>query len=511
MADANSVSPGLATLGAGGWTVTEPSAGGRFGSVGVLTPQQTLAIQALVSGAGDDMTVVLIGDSHTRRNGPTMSDKSASSVGYELTDAFTTPSTASIYYGTDGYFVAANSLLGYPFRILHNTSVGGENIAQINARIPSAMAKYRPAYAVYMAGTNDVQASGVNSIPTADDAAAAAIAGIQAGWDAILSYGATVLTYTVPPRTSLNGFQRRVWAQVNSWIRSNVSRGKYGRVYLAGDAAKAAGNPATGDWLTSGQYGAVASANSGDNIHASAYGYYLIGCESAARLQPLIKFKRQGLSSPELFYDATNGNNPFGNLLTNGKMLGTAGTQVAPATGSIPDSWAVQATPTAPTGGTIGTSKVTRGITTNDASQVEEFGEWLQVSMTGGTTAGVLQIVQELPQSAANAWAAGDVISASLQFETDETNWSQAGVGATPPILVIQFNSNGSNGSLSYQLNAPPGVQGRLPSGSIRTPEAVIPVGTTRIFVRVYFRGQGTWRISDVDCRLSADRKATLV
>ena len=50
MADANSVSPGLATLGAGSWTVTEPSAGGRFGSVGVLTPQQILATQALVSG-----------------------------------------------------------------------------------------------------------------------------------------------------------------------------------------------------------------------------------------------------------------------------------------------------------------------------------------------------------------------------------------------------------------------------------------------------------------------------
>ena len=94
------------------------------------------------------MTVVLIGDSHTRRNGPTMSDKSASSVGYELTDAFTTPSTASIYYGADGYFVAANSLLGYPFRILHNTSVGGETIAQINAGIPSAI-KHRPAYAVH--------------------------------------------------------------------------------------------------------------------------------------------------------------------------------------------------------------------------------------------------------------------------------------------------------------------------------------------------------------------------
>lgn len=72
MADANSVSPGLATLGAGGWTVTEPSAGGRFGSVGVLTPQQTLAIQALVSGAGRLRTfpvrVATFGDSTANLN-----------------------------------------------------------------------------------------------------------------------------------------------------------------------------------------------------------------------------------------------------------------------------------------------------------------------------------------------------------------------------------------------------------------------------------------------------------
>ena len=59
MADANSVSPGLATLGAGGWTVTEPSAGGRFGSVGVLTPQQTLATQALVSVDGNQPSATL--------------------------------------------------------------------------------------------------------------------------------------------------------------------------------------------------------------------------------------------------------------------------------------------------------------------------------------------------------------------------------------------------------------------------------------------------------------------
>src|SRR5574343_982085 len=63
MADANSISPGLATLGAGGWTVTEPSAGGRFGSVGVLTPQQTLATQALVSGARNPVNFLSNGQS----------------------------------------------------------------------------------------------------------------------------------------------------------------------------------------------------------------------------------------------------------------------------------------------------------------------------------------------------------------------------------------------------------------------------------------------------------------
>src|SRR5574343_1008484 len=63
MADANSVSPGLATLGAGGWTVTEPSAGGRFGSVGVLTPQQTLATQALVSVARNPVNFLSNGQS----------------------------------------------------------------------------------------------------------------------------------------------------------------------------------------------------------------------------------------------------------------------------------------------------------------------------------------------------------------------------------------------------------------------------------------------------------------
>lgn len=485
------------------------------GQVGLNADSQVIdEAGSPVSGGGvstAEAAAVLFGDSHTRRNGPTMSDKTTSLVGYELTDTFTTPASASIYFGSDGYFVIANTLLGFPFRILHNTAVGGETIAQINARIPAAMAKYRPAFGVYMAGTNDAQDAGITTSAAADTAVANAIAGIQAGWTSILGYGAVVLAYTLPPRTSLNGFQRRVWAQINSWIRSNVGRRSFKNVYLAGDAAKAAGNPATGNWLASGEYGAVATTNSGDNIHGTTYGYYLIGCESAGRLQQLIRFKRQGLNAPELFYDATNGNNPYGNLLTNGKLLGTSGTQVAPATGTVPDSWAVQATPTAPSGGTIVTSKVSRGISTNDASAVEEFGEWFQVSMTGGTTAGQLQIMQEIPQSSANAWAPGDVISAALQFETDETNWSQSAVGASAPIVVVEFNANGGNGKLSYQLNGAPGVQGRLPSGTLRTPEAVIPAGTTRIFVRVYFRGQGTWRISDADCRLSPDRKATLV
>lgn len=448
------------------------------------------------------LSVVLFGDSHTARNGPTLSSNAASSPGYKLSD--TISGGAYVYFGGDGYFSLANTILNAPFRILYNAAVGGETISQINARIPATLDTYLPMFATYMAGTNDIQSSSITNIATADTAAAAAIAGIQAGWNAIIAKGSTVLAFTIPPRTGLSGFQRRTWAQVNSWIRqyAKVTSG----VYLAGDAAAACGNPSTGDYLTSGQYGTVASANSGDNIHASTYGYYLIACDTARRLTPIIQFKRQALNSPELAYGATNGNNPYGNLLINGKMLGTAGTQTAPATGTVPDSWEVQATPTAPSGGTIVTSKVSRSITSNDATQVEELGEWFQVSMTGGTTAGVLALNQEIQQLSGGAWAVGDLVQFSLQFETDETNWGQGAVGAVPPILEIQFSPNGSVGLGTFQLNGAPVVAGRIPSGVACTPEVKIPAGITRIFCRVIFRGKGTWRISDLNMRRITDR-----
>lgn len=454
-----------------------------------------------------DNTVVLFGDSHTRRNGPTLSTKSASLVGYELTD--TVSGAAQVYFGGDGYFVMANTILKGAFRILHNTAVGGETISQINDRIDTALNKYRPRYAVYMAGTNDIQSSSITSISTADTAAASAIANIAQGWAKIRSYNVIVLAYTITPRTGLSGFQRRTWAQVNSWIRKNANTTP--GVFLAGDSAKAAGNPSTGNWLESGEYGAVATTNA-DSIHATSYGYYLIGCESARRLTAILpSIQSPSLNSPELAYDATNGNNPLGNLLINGKMLGTGGTQTAPATGTVADSWTVQATPTIPVSGTIVTSKVTRSISSNDATQVAHLGEWQQVSMTGGSTAGVLALQQEIQNLSGGAFAIGDVVCATLQFETDETNWSQAGVGAAAPIVEIQFGPNGGVGVGTYQLNGAPGVVGRIPSGVAKSPEVVIPAGLTRIFIRVLFRGQGTWRISDVDFRKVPDRTLTLV
>lgn len=478
-----------------------------------LSNTTSSAIEQLVAGAGVaatavvDTTTVIFGDSHSRRNGPTLSSKSSSLVGYELTDVIS--AGAQVYFGVDGYFVIANTILNGAFRVVFNSAVGGETIAQVNARIPTAMAKYVPRFAVYMAGTNNIQDAGIISIATADSAAAIAIAGIAEGWAAIRSYGAIVLAYTITPRTGLTGFQRRAWSQVNSWIRQNV--GKTVGVYLAGDSAAAAGNPNTGDWLASGEYGAVTTTNA-DNIHATAYGYYLIGCESAARLKALFPFlKQQVLNSPELAYDVTNGNNPYGNLLVNGKMLGTGGTQTAPATGTVATSWTVQATPSAPSGGTIVTSKVARAITSADATEVTEIGEWQQVSMTGGTTAGVLQLQQEIQALSGGAWAIGDVIVASLQFETDAANWSEATVGAYPPILEIQLSPNGSIGVGTYILNGAPAVVGRIPSGTSLSPEFVIPTGLTRIFVRVIFRGQGTWRVSDINLRKVHDRTLTLI
>ena len=490
------------------------------GLVPVLYDQQTGNMSAAgspVSGYGIgvsanwfDNTTLLAGDSHTRRVGPTLSSKSASLVGYELTD--TVSGGAQVYFGFDGYFALANTMLNCPFRIVHNLSVGGETIAQVSARLAVALAKYRPRFTVWMAGTNNVQDAGITSITTADTAAAAAIADTGAAWAKCTAAGSVVLAYTIPPRTTLSGFQRRVWSQLNNWIRQNASKTR--GVFLAGDAAKAAGNPGTGNWLASGEYGAISTADL-DSIHGTAYGYYLIACESVPRLQTIVPFKRQGIAAPDLAYDATNGNNPLGTLLINGKMLGTAGSAVAPQTGSVPGSWTVQATPTAPTGGagTIVPSKVTRGISTDDAPQVEELGEWLQVTMTGGTTgAGIIAFTQETQAlGSGGAWAIGDVVQFSVQFETDSTNWNQGGFGALPPILEIQFGPNGGTGIGGFQLNGAPSTVGRMPSGVAMTPEVVIPAGITRLFVRILLRGQGVWRLSNAVLRRIPDRTATLV
>lgn len=478
--------------GAGSVVSQNPSTGSLLGANGYRIKE---------GGNWFDNTVVLFGDSHTLRNGPIWTARSGG-PGYELTDDLAGGQWA--FGGMDGYFNQAQIIANWPFRVLYNAAVGGETIAQINARIDAAMKKYQPKFAVYMGGTNNVQDSGITSIATADAAVATAISDIQTGWNKILSYGAVVLAYTIPPRTGLSGFQRRAWSQVNRWIRQNV--GKIQGVYLAGDAAKAAANPTTGDWLASGEYGAIVTTNSGDSIHGSTYGYYLIGCESAARLNALFTSRRQGLSTPDLAYDITNGNNPYGNLLTNGKLLGTGGNPASPQTGLIPDGWLVQATPTAPTGGTIVTSKVARNITSADATGVEEVGEWLQVTMTGSSGEGNMHLRQDI---SGNAWAVGDVISASLQFETDAAGWNNAAAGASDIILTVEFNGNGSNGRISYSQNASAVQMGRKPSGTIRTPEAKIPAGTTVVYVRIYFRGQGTWRISDVDLSRVPDRTAT--
>lgn len=113
MADANSVSPGLATLGAGGWTVTEPSAGGRFGSVGVLTPQQTLATQALVSGARNPVNFLSNGQSLSTAfvDGPSPWVRLAgpnqfSAAPWAYSTELTTPNAAAAYVS------AANTTAG---------------------------------------------------------------------------------------------------------------------------------------------------------------------------------------------------------------------------------------------------------------------------------------------------------------------------------------------------------------------------------------------------------------
>ena len=430
----------------------------------------------------DRNTICLIGDSITLRNYPT-------------------PTSSLLYYGGDGYFARANCRLGWPFEVAGIFGVSGENSTQILARVDSQVTPLAPKYCLVLAGTNDVTDDAIPVETT--------ILNLSAIYEKLNKAGIIPIKATIPPRNVASsgmsaGRKKKIFA-INRWIRES-SKSYENRVV---DFFKAVANPATGEWIAAGEYGALSNSTS-DGIHPTDYGADLMALEIVSRFTGIVSnntVSGGSGASYDIMYDATNGADVNGNIIQNGGFLGTGGTLAGSATGSLATSWVVQ-NGVVPSGAGEGAG----AVTLSKVARTGQFGEWQQITISGGdagNTAGRLSmnvrdvVSQNGVALSADTWQPGDQVYAQCAFETDASGWGGAS-GTSDCLLAMELECWNAGTLLMTkwaQNAAASSNRSRMPSGIMRTPIATIPAGTTRIYLWLHFRGKGTVRFADAEVR----------
>jgi lysophospholipase L1-like esterase len=410
----------------------------------------TAAIAALpgtygaIAGSKRRNLIVLVGDSITNQN----TDYNESAAG-------------QYWYSNRGYFSWANVLLRHRFALAGPSATDGEygagglTTTSLVASGDVTLAAAADAdWAIVHIGTNDITAGGTT--------AAAIAARILAIWQTLTASGKRVIATTILPR-NFAGDTGAMWQMVrdtNRIIRANavITQG----VILC-------------DW-----YGALLDATTGligttytaDGIHPNAIGAGRLGKVLADLLTPIVP----------TFEDLGQDNTDTLDVLTNGLMTGTTGTKTgAQVSGTVATGWTVTQTGT-PT--SVVCSKVAR---------TDVFpGEWQQVVCTAAAvTDGCDLTGQNL--NVGTDWQIGETYYASVEFETDAAGWDARGFFANLVVLTTtaQANDMYSNSSERAAMTA---ALYRPTSGVLRTPSILVPSGATRLQLRLWHYGSGTYR-----------------
>lgn len=199
-------------------------------------------------------------------------------------------------------------------------AVGGKTVAEMRSeQLPSALADDLDLCIVH---------GGRNGISGTAGVKEAIVADLEAIYDALRENGTFVVA--IPIRTVKSGagwttdtFKAASW--VNKWIRDYC---RTHRGTLCIDV-----NPIYMDFAT----GYAKAAYLRDNTHDSQASAKVMGEYLASILNPLMPDVALGFSQINDVYDAST--NPTGNLLANGLLAGTTGTELNGATGDSPNSW----------------------------------------------------------------------------------------------------------------------------------------------------------------------------
>ncbi|MDY0748509.1 SGNH/GDSL hydrolase family protein [Paucibacter sp. R3-3] len=227
-----------------------------------------------------------------------------------------------------GTWVQTNARLGASMRFVANLGVGGQRTDEILARVNEAWA-LNPDILWFIGGTNDnIQ----------DRAYLATVADIESVVKQATDRGVMVVIQTLPPFASGGPYYTAArnanLLNINSFIRRLATR--YRNVYVL-DAYAALIQPADVNGYGASAYYQTAPA---DSVHWNARGASRIGKKGAALLGSVIPMIDNHVTSATDNYGANSGNR---DLFDYAPWTNSGSTPTAPATGTLPTGWAMDA------------------------------------------------------------------------------------------------------------------------------------------------------------------------
>ena len=368
--------------------------------------------------------VVVFGDSRARMSDPSVSDNDR------------------------GMWKWANILMGQRFNTLAVSGVSGDTAALMLARIEADVLDHEPDYVVVLVGINDISA-GV--------ATATIISNLQSIYSKINAIGATVVACLEYPSSSAYSTtaKREALMQLNHAILD------YARTHsnvVVANLYDALIDPTSAT-------GAQKTGTLHDNIHPSVAGARLCATEISNVMTTLCPAQRIFSTSK---IDVVSATHQGGNLVLNGCMAGTAGTNTGTGmSGNVADSWF---------------NFLESGTATSVSSKVARTdnysGEWNRQTIAATADNSIIRLRQTVTLPA--QVAVGDTIEAYCELALSSV------VGVVDSVhFVIYLMDAGFTNTLAAWSIEPSGDPATAFSGVLKIDPVVIPANTTQMFVMV--------------------------
>lgn len=354
-----------------------------------------------------------------------------------------------------GYWTWAEVLQGQLYDVVAYAGVGGNNCAQMLARVNDDVIAYAPDFCVVMGGANDVAGGRTY---------AQIIADLEDIYDALHAADIHIIATTSIPSTSYaSETQQTYFGDMVAWIESYVAAHSAYMTFC--DTATLYADE---DWHPLDGY-------THDGVHPTALGAFTLGTAIATAISGLAPARNLWLDAgdPRL-------------INYNTAMAGAGGSKTSPATGTVATGYNVAGSCTA--------SKVAR----------DGGGEWQQLTFAGGGSARI-----STPSIDVSAgFSVGDTVTLEIEFETDD-DW----IDIIQCHAYLQFrDSSGTElefrsalyvDNYSGPLLSPAVYLPRPASGIMRTEPTIIPAGTTVLRNYFYLYGTaGTIRIGRYQLRI---------